>query len=196
MPLELRIGSSGDATARGAPMSERSERAAPTSTIDQVQPLIATVLGAEGLALYDVELADGTLRVLVDREGGVDLQVLSQATRALSAALDAVDPLPGRYVLEVSSPGLERPLRTPGHFGAAVGRRVAIKTVPGTAGDRRVEGELVGVDDGGVSIELDHGRRRVGFGEIERARTVFEWGALPPRADPDGRRGKRKRVRS
>jgi len=170
-------------------MSERS-------TIEQVQSLIASVLGPEGLELYDVELVEGTLRVLVDREGGVDLTVLSEVTRALSAALDAVDPLPDPYVLEVSSPGLERPLRTPGHFAAALGRRVAVKTVPGTAGERRLEGELLAVDEDGCSISLGEVTRRVGFESIERARTVFEWGAMPPRTNPAGQRGKRKRVRS
>jgi len=171
-------------------VSEQIERFA------QVQSLIATVLGPRDLALYDAELVAGTLRVLVDRDGGVDLSVLSEVTRELSAALDAVDPLPDPYLLEVSSPGLERPLRTPGHFAAALGRRVALKTVPGTPGQRRLEGELVEADDEGCSIAVDEGTRRVGFDSIERARTVFEWGAQPPRTNPAGQRGKRKKVRS
>lgn len=171
-------------------MNERNE------TIHQVQPLIASVLGTKGLELYDVEFVDGTLRVLIDREGGVDLLAVRDATQSLSAALDAVDPVPGQYVLEVSSPGLERPLRTPAHFRAALGTKVRVKTVPGTSGERRVEGELNDVDDNGISISLGDTSRRVSFEEVERARTVFEWGPQPLRTNPGERRGKRKRVRS
>ncbi len=74
--------------------------------------------------LYDVEHAGSLLRILVDRPGGVDLDLLAQVTRELSSALDAADPLPGRYTLEVSSPGLERPLRRPEHFDAAIGATI------------------------------------------------------------------------
>ena len=75
------------------------------------------------------------LRVLVDRPGGVDLDALGEVTRAVSGALDADDPLPGRYTLEVSSPGLERPLRTPGALRRPrSGKQVPVKTVAGHRG--------------------------------------------------------------
>ena len=72
------------------------------------------LLSGLGLDLYDLELAGGTLSVTVTRPGGVDLDALTEASRAVSAWLDANDPIPGRYTLDVSSPGLERRLRTPG----------------------------------------------------------------------------------
>ncbi|MGI8758201.1 MAG: ribosome maturation factor RimP [Acidimicrobiales bacterium] len=143
--------------------------------------LVPPLLEPRGLHLYDVEHAGGTLRVLVDRSGGVDLDLLAEVTRELSSALDAVDPVPGRYTLEVSSPGLERPLRRPDHFSAAVGNRVRVKTSRGTEGDRRVEGTLVAADDEGIAIEEEGGLRRLRYAEVERARTVFEW-------EPAGRR--------
>ena len=108
------------------------------STTDQVRAAVTPVLEESGLELYDVELGGAVVRVLVDRPGGVDLDTLDAATRAVSRALDVADPMPGRYTLEVSSPGLERRLRTPRHFQAAVGSRVKVKTVAGTEGDRRV----------------------------------------------------------
>ncbi len=123
-----------------------------SSTVERVRAVVEPVVAAADLDLYDVELAGGTLRVLVDAAGGVDLAVLGAVTRAVSEALDADDPLPGRYTLEVSSPGLERKLRTPAHFAAALGKKVSVRTVPGTEGERRVEGELTAADDDGVVV--------------------------------------------
>ena len=149
-------------------------------TVERVRAVVEPAVTAADLELYDVELAGGTLRVLVDRSGGVDLAVLGDVTRAVSEALDADDPLPGRYTLEVSSPGLERKLRTPAHFAAALGRKVRVRTVPGTEGERRLEGELTAADDDGVVLATPEGERRVAYGDVERAKTVFEWGPTPP----------------
>ena len=145
----------------------------------RVQRLVEPALAASGLELVDVELASGVLRVYVDRPGGVDLDTISRASEAISDLLDREDPLPGgRYTLEVSSPGIERPLRTPSHFRRAVGTQVSLRTMPGVEGERRLTGRLDGADDD--SIEL--AGRRIPYAAIERARTVFEWGsgAKPP----------------
>ena len=161
------------------------------STVERVRAVVEPVVAAADLELYDVELAGGVLRVLVDRSGGVDLAVLGDVTRAVSEALDADDPLPGRYTLEVSSPGLERKLRTPAHFAAALGKKVRVRTVAGTEGERRLEGELTAADDDGIVVAAPAGERRLAFGEVERARTVFEWGPTPP---PGGGRRSRQKV--
>ena len=115
------------------------------STVERVRAVVEPVVAAADLDLYDVELAGGTLRVLVDRAGGVDLSVLGDVTRGVSEALDADDPLPGRYTLEVSSPGLERKLRTPEHFAAALGKQVRVRTLPGTEGEARLAADGVTV---------------------------------------------------
>src|ERR1700721_3616820 len=94
---------------------------------------LSTLLEARGLDLVDVELHGSELTVFVDRQGGVDLDTLGEATRAVSAALDEIDPLPGRYTLAVSSPGLERRLRTPAPFMRAVGEAVTVRINGGTA---------------------------------------------------------------
>ena len=161
------------------------------STVERVRAVVEPVVAAADLELYDVELAGGVLRVLVDRSGGVDLALLGEVTRAVSEALDADDPLPGRYTLEVSSPGLERKLRTPAHFAAALGKTVRVRTVAGTEGERRVEGELTAADDDGVVLATSEGERRIAYDEVERAKTVFEWGPTPP---PGGGRRRQQKV--
>ena len=160
------------------------------STVERVRAVVEPVVAAADLELYDVELAGGVVRVLVDRSGGVDLAVLGEVTRAVSEALDADDPLPGRYTLEVSSPGLERKLRTPAHFAAALGKKVRVRTVAGTEGERRVEGDLTAADDDGVTVATAAGERGIAYDEVERARTVFEWGPTPPPGA--GRRSRQK----
>ena len=148
--------------------------------VDALSPL----LEARGLDLIDVELKGNELTVFVDREGGVDLEALSQATRAVSDALDEIDPLPGRYTLSVSSPGLERRLRTPAHFIRAVGEAVTVRVHAGTSDVQRVRGTLEAADENGFTLvgpDLPDGSMRVADGDVERARTGFEWGPQPKR---------------
>lgn len=90
----------------------------------QVRGVVEPMLVADGLELVDVTMAGGVLRVFVDRPGGIDLDTISDVTVRLSRLLDEHDPMPGPYTLEVSSPGLERPLRTPEHFRRFVGSTV------------------------------------------------------------------------
>jgi ribosome maturation factor RimP len=148
-------------------------------TNEQIHDLVAPLITGAGLELYDVEEAGGVLRVLVDRPGGIDLDAVAMATRLVSDALDEVDALAGPTTLEVSSPGLERPLRTPAHFARAVGVKISVKTVPGTPGERRFDGILVEADEDSITVEGDGEVRVVGYDELERARTVFEWGGQP-----------------
>ena len=108
--------------------------------------------------------------------------------------LDELDPIPGRYSLEVSSPGVERTLRTPDHFARAVGETVSIKTRPQVPGERRLRGRLVSADAEGFELEVegeDPDSRRLAYADIDRARTVFVWGPEPrvarPRTSPSNR---------
>jgi ribosome maturation factor RimP len=149
--------------------------------MEDLYATLQPVMSAAGLELVDVELRSGVLLVTVDRDGGVDLDALTEANRSASAVLDELDPVPGRYALEVSSPGVERTLRTPAHFWRAVGETVTVKTRPQVGGDRRLRGRLVAADDDGfeLAIEDAEGPLRLVYGDIDRARTVFEWGAAP-----------------
>lgn len=147
----------------------------------RINGLVADVLVAvdPALSLYDTEITGSggtaTLRVLIDREGGVDLDALTDATRALEAALAEDADLRTRYALEVSSPGLERPLRTPDHFAAAVGSTVTVKTFAPIDGTRRFDGILTGVDADGCTVEVDGTTQHLAYDAIAKARTTFEW---------------------
>jgi ribosome maturation factor RimP len=157
----------------------------------ELEGALSPVLAARGLDLVDVEISGATLTVFVDREGGVGLDELGEATREVSAVLDAFDPMPGRYTLSVSSPGLERRLRTPAHFARAVGETVTARVDAGTPGVQRVTGTLEQADETGftlIGVEIPDGRMRIGYDRTERARTVFEWG-------PASRREKSERVK-
>jgi ribosome maturation factor RimP len=145
---------------------------------DRVAELVEPLLDGTRHELYDVVVAGATLRVLV--AGGADLDELARLTREISALLDEVDPIPDRYTLEVSSPGLERTLRTPRHFAGAIGEKVKIKTASTTEGDRRADGVLVAADDDGFVVDTGTGERRLSYGDIDKARTVFEWGSEKP----------------
>jgi ribosome maturation factor RimP len=149
---------------------------------DRVQELIAPLLSEADLDLYDIEMSGGVLRILVDRPGGADIGTISQLARTVNRALDEHDPIAGEYTVEVSSPGLERPLRTPAHFAAAIGERVKVKTNPGVEGDRRLEGTLTAADGTTVTVTAADGTdHTVVIDDIERARTTFEWGPANPK---------------
>jgi len=147
----------------------------------QVQELLEPLLAPTGIEVFDVELTAGAgagvLRVTVDRPGGIDLEAVGRASTIVSSALDEADPIPGRYTLEVSSPGLERALRIPAHFQRHVGTTVSVKTKAATDGERRLQGTLEAADDEGCTVA----GRTIAYDDIERARTVFEWGQ-PARA--------------
>src|SRR5437588_11749350 len=147
----------------------KGEKVADVSVTERVHALVEPLLAAHGFQVVDVEQLGATLRVTVDRPGGIDLDAVSEATLVVSDALDRHDPLPGRYTLEVSSPGVERPLRTPAHFQRFVGSPVAVKTRPDVEGERRLDGTLDVADEVGIEVA----GRRLSYTDIEKARTVF-----------------------
>lgn len=163
-------------------------------TTERVRTLVEPVIADLGLELFDVELTGGILRVTVDRphgagEGGLGLDEISVASRTISRLLDEHDPVPGRYTLEVTSPGLERRLRTPEHFVRAIGSEVSVKTTAEIDGERRFKGTLVAADDAGVTVRTDDVEHSITHDQIDKARTVFEWGPAPK---PGGNRNQRK----
>jgi ribosome maturation factor RimP len=143
-----------------------------------------------GLDLYDVEFERGSLNVVVTKPGGVDLESLTKANRTISEWLDANDPIPGRFTLDVSSPGLERRLRSPGHFASALGEVVTLRELRQGEPTRRLEGRVLRSDATSVTLQDEqHGEVTVPLQSIERARTVFAWGA---EAKPTPSRGNAK----
>ena len=134
-------------------------------------------LAAEGLRLDDVEWSGRVLRVLIDSEGGVDVDRISDVTSGISRLLDGEDGVEGPYTLEVSSPGLERKLRRPDQFRVSIGREVVVTNVDGSS----VRGTLREADD--KTCVVDDGDRIVTFSmsDIKAAKTLFRWerGAKP-----------------
>ena len=163
------------------------------SVPERVRAVIEPVVAARGLELFDLEQAGAVLRVTIDRPGGVDIDVIAEVTRAVSRALDEHDPIAGAYTLEVSSPGLERNLRTPAHWAWAVGRTVTVKTYPDHPLGRRFAGTVTAADDATVTIALDEPVGEsvtLALGEITKARTTFVWGPAPKPGGPSARKSK------
>jgi len=139
---------------------------------------VRTLLSTLGLELYDLEFAKGTLNVVVTKEGGVDLESLTKANRTIGEWLDLNDPIPGHFTLDVSSPGLERKLRTAKHFASAVGQIVTLRQLRAGESTRRLEGILTDASGNSVTIDdAEAGPVTIELENIERARTVFHWGA-------------------
>jgi ribosome maturation factor RimP len=150
---------------------------------DAIRDLLEPALTSEGLELWDVEVSRQAVRVSVDRPGGIDLDALAAiANRVVSPLLEDHPELTPdtRFSLEVSSPGMERPLRTVDQYRRYLGTEVSIKTRVPVGGSRRHTGVLLAADDVEVRIrpsdpaevtEMD-----LPLAEIERAKTVVDWG--------------------
>lgn len=159
-----------------------------TDVASLVADLVEPLLTGSGHELYDVVMSAATLHVYV--AGTVDLDELARLTRDISDVLDDADPIADRYTLEVSTPGLERTLRTARHFAAAIGEKVKIKTNPDIE-PRRVDGALTAADDEGFVVDTGTEQRHLSYADVERARTVFEWGP-PAKPVAPGKKGKAK----
>lgn len=145
----------------------------------QVRALLEDVVAASGLVLEDVGIRSAGGRRLVrvtvdlpDGPGGVGSDALAQVSRAVSAALDDADPVSGPYLLEVSTPGTDRPLTQPRHYRRAVGRLVDLRTTTG----ERLHGRLAGADADAVVLNVRHGERRVPFADLAEGRVRVELG--------------------
>ena len=144
-----------------------------------LEALVAPVVEAAGLDLVDVELRrEGkrrVLRVTVDRGGGLDLDTIAEVSERVSRRLDVEGFDPGPYALEVSSPGVERPLRGPADFGRHVGQEVRVRTSEPVGGARVHRGRLIDAGEDGATIATDEGERTVAYAIVAAARTVVDW---------------------
>jgi ribosome maturation factor RimP len=145
-----------------------------TTLRERLLELIEPLVGRLGYELVDLEYGAGhgrgTLRVFIDAAAGVGLEDCERVSREISALLDVEDPITSAYTLEVSSPGFDRVLRTPAHFGRFVGARVFVELKEPREGRRRYTGELLAVDEGGIALAVDKERVAVTFAEIGKAR--------------------------
>jgi ribosome maturation factor RimP len=140
---------------------------------ERVRSLVEPVLARHSAELVELAVKRGRtqlVRVVADREGGIDLDTCAQVSNELSRMLDADDPIMGRYTLEVTSPGLDRPLRTPADFRRALGRRVRI-----VLAQSQHEGTLEDVGDERVRVSTDKGSVETPLAEIANAKIVLPW---------------------
>jgi ribosome maturation factor RimP len=161
---------------------------AAVTDLQAVRAAAEAVFSSRGLALVDVEVVGSgrarTLRLTVESAdpeiaNNVDLEVLASVSNPVAVALEAADALSGPYTLEVSSPGLERPLRRPADFRRFIGSVVSLKSHEAVFGARRHRGLLLTADDDGITVDVDGEHRAFPYDGIASARTVFEWGPAP-----------------
>ena len=148
--------------------------------LEEVRDLAEAVVARRSLDLWDVTIEGrpgaSVFKVFVDAGGGVDLDTLAEVSEEISRGLDLRDPVPGRYTLEVSSPGLERTLKLPAHFSRSVGKKVIVKTRERLVNNsHRLEGVIASTDDDAVMLRTGSDEVAVRYDEIRAARTVFEW---------------------
>ncbi|RYD14688.1 MAG: ribosome maturation factor RimP [Lysobacteraceae bacterium] len=169
-------------------------------TNDELSQLLEPAIADLGLELVGIEFSANSgsslLRVYIDEpERGITIDDCERASREISALLDVNDPVAGRYTLEVSSPGLERPLFTPAHFERFLGEQAKINVNLPIDGRRRFQGRIEAVDDERVTIDQDGKPVQVAHANIAKARLVPDYAALglAPAKAGDPAPGKRKR---
>jgi len=143
---------------RGLIIGERSAQ----SVVDRVQSVILPILWALGLELVEVQCvgqrARTVVRVLIEKHGGVTIADCEQAHKALGPALDVADPFPHAYILEVSSPGLDRPFKRLQDYQRAIGKEISLKLRQPLNGQWRVNGWLLEADERTVSLAVFVGK--------------------------------------
>ena len=151
-----------------------------TASADRLRKLVRPVIEAAGCDLEDLTVTAAgrrsVVRILVDNDAGVTLDDVAEVSRAVGAALDAADEadpglLGASYVLEVSSPGVDRPLTEPRHWRRNIGRLVSVTPRQGTA----VAGRVVATDDIGITLDLDGEQRTLAYTAVVRAAVQVEF---------------------
>jgi ribosome maturation factor RimP len=164
------------------------------SVVERARRTLEPVLVRDGFELVDVEWVRGggrfTLRVFIDKPGGVNIDDCQLVSRTIEPILDVEDFIEPAYDLEVSSPGLDRPLRTAEHFARYAGQRVHVKaygpvagTAPGSPPRKSWTGPLRGFSDGSVLVDVDGVLHRIPHDQIAKARLEYDVGADLRRKD-------------
>lgn len=147
---------------------------------DRIHAVVDPLIEDLELELVDLVYGGGRLKITIDHPDGLGTDLLTRATRLISHELDLTDPVNGTYTLEITSPGVERTLRTEAHFVRSIGEQVAIKLKPNEDKLRRVRGELISADETAIVVVDEDGERHsLRHDQIAKARTVFDWGPGP-----------------
>lgn len=146
---------------------------------DRIHAVVDPIIEDLELELVDLVYGGGRLRITIDHPDGLNSERLTKATRMISHDMDLADPISGAYTLEVSTPGVERTLRTPAHYQRSLGEQVSIKLGPNPDGLRRVRGELLAADDVAVTVVDGETTHTIPYDQITKTKTVFDWGPAP-----------------
>ena len=145
----------------------------------QVEQLAEALVVSEGMELVDLEFRrEGRrwmLRLFIDKDGGVTLDDCASISRELGDLLDVKDVVPQSYVLEVSSPGLDRRLRKKEHFSRFAGQKVRLRLIAPIDGRKNIVGELEGLEDEKVIVAAPEGRYSIAMKEIAKANLIYEF---------------------
>jgi ribosome maturation factor RimP len=148
-------------------------------TRTELQDLLEPGAAALGFEVLAVELTGGpgqsVLRVYIDGPDGVSVDDCARASHQFSAILDVEDPIPGHYTLEVSSPGLDRPLTRVRHFQAVVGQEIRVRTDVAVDGRRRFRGRLRDADAESLEMVIDGETFRIPLSRVAKARLVPDY---------------------
>jgi ribosome maturation factor RimP len=141
---------------------------------DRLRTLVEPAVERLGFEVIDIEFISGqrTLRIFIDGPEGIVVDDCARVSRQVSALFDVEDPIPGQYTLEVSSPGLDRPLVKRADFERFAGSEVKIKTLTPIEGRRNFQGRLVGLNGECIVLETKEARYDLALENIERARLV------------------------
>ena len=148
--------------------------------IERIREIAQPILDSLGLELVEVEFSrghgKGMLRLFIDKQGGVTLEDCEKVSQFLGHALDVQDPIPISYTLEVSSPGLDRPLKRPEDFTRHIGKLVKIKTLQPIDHDQSFIGRLAAAGGSSIEIIMENGKGLViPFEKIAAARLEIEF---------------------
>ena len=139
------------------------------SLLSALEPRAAS----EGVEIVTLEIVGSkkapTIRVYIDAAGGISFDELARTQAWVGDVMDELDPFPGAYMLEVSSPGIDRPLRTPEHFARFAGETAVVKTAAPLDGRSAFTGTIAGVADGAVELDVDGIAFRIPVSDIKRA---------------------------
>jgi len=153
-----------------------------SKVVNTVSRILEPMLAEMDLLLYDIEYvkeADNwALRVFIDNEEEkVSLERCEELSKKLSKELDRINPIDRAYILEVSSPGLERPLKTLEHYRRFKGRKIRIKTYGSIDGKKVLEGKLMEADKDKIKIEIEEEEIIIPFNKIASGKLVFDFNA-------------------
>lgn len=157
-----------------------------TPLIERLAGTIRPAVAALEVSLWGIEIASAggrmLLRIFIDAEGGVPISACARVSRHLGAVFDAEDTIPGAYVLEVSSPGLERRFFEPEQLAAYVGQVVDVRLNQPQDGRRHLRGVLAEVDGADIVISEEGGSVRVSWPLVKSAHLVHEFPGAAPQA--------------